>query len=89
MRPDNFDVQVVIDCLQGTCGDSIQSALDFYYPEMQEDDLTGVDHQDIDNQIFLCEQCGWWCETSEAHENTDGGGDLCDDCFGELHIDEE
>lgn len=75
MKNPEFDIQKVIDHLQGTCTESIETALETLYPGMEESDLSGEDHDDIANQIFNCEACGWWCE---AHEQTDGG--YCEDC---------
>lgn len=78
MRPEDFDIHKIIDSLQGTCN-TIQSAIDDYYPGMDENDLTSSDHDAIDNTIFLCATCGWWCETGEANES-EGGEDVCNDC---------
>ncbi len=44
---------------------------------MNEDDLTDNDYYEIDNQIFLCEICGWWCESSELKEDSDN---ICEQC---------
>lgn len=75
MKPEDFDIQKLVEDLQGTCN-NLSDAL----PEgMEEDDLTEDDHDYIDNEIFLCDECGWWCESSEANENEDCAG-LCADC---------
>lgn len=29
----------------------------------------------LDDNVFYCECCGWYCDTDERHV-----GDLCDDC---------
>lgn len=72
MRPTNFDVHELIQSLQGTC-----TTTDEHLPDgMSWDDLTKEDHKTIDNEIFLCEECGWWCENDEYHE-----GELCNDCY--------
>ena len=74
MRPADFDVHELIGALQGTC-DTIPDHL----PEgMEEEDLTQEDHNTIDNEIFLCEVCGWWCEISEQVAELDG---TCQDCY--------
>jgi hypothetical protein len=71
MRIVDFDIQPLVDALLGTC-DRIEDHL----PEgMDWDDLTSSDHDAIDNQIFRCETCGWWCESSEEDDNGD-----CEDC---------
>lgn len=80
MKPDDFDVQKIIDTCQGTCTESLQSALEYHYPGMDEDELTGEDHAAIDNEIFMCEGCGWWCEISEAVEDEDN---KCQDCLND------
>ena len=86
MRAEDFDIQKIVNTLQGTCGDSIQSALDYHYPDMIEDDLNEEDHRELDDQLFVCDCCGWWYETSERND-TNGEGDYCEDCheseFGE------
>lgn len=75
MRPADFDIHKVIEGLQGTT-DSISDHL----PDgMEEEDLTSDDYNAIDNEIFLCAECGWWCEISEASES-DGGEEVCLDC---------
>ena len=35
----------------------------------------------VDDELFLCSGCGWWCEQSEANAAPeDGDGDVCPDC---------
>lgn len=78
MKPDNFDIAQLVEDLQGTCGN-----ISDHLPEgMVEEDLTDDDHNYIDNEIFLCEQCGWWCETSEASEQEEYEG-YCNGCAGD------
>jgi hypothetical protein len=80
MRTQDFDVQQLIDDLQGTC-----TSINDHLPEGMDDmDLTSEDHDVIDNQIFLCETCGWWCEISEQDE--DGN---CQDCHEASEEDED
>ena len=85
MRPTDFDIQKIIDHCAGTMEETLQSGLDYYYPEMKEDELTEEDWFSINNQIFWCEHCGWCCETSEANDNPQGGSEVCDDCLDELN----
>lgn len=71
MKPSNFDINEIISTLQGTC-----MTLDEALPEgMSVDDLTQEDHDAIDNEIFLCVECGWWMELCD-----DGGDGICTDC---------
>ena len=74
MKPENFDIQELIDHLQGTCK-SLQEGLNDLYPEMDVSDLTEKDNEEIDNQIFNCDTCNWWCEACEQDE--DGN---CENC---------
>lgn len=77
-KPLDFDIHQVIADMQGTCSMLIDAL-----PEgMNEDDLTSEDHEAIDNEIFLCDECGWWCEISEQ---ADTGEDeqKCEDCHGD------
>lgn len=54
--------------LQGTCKGLHEVLSD----EEQEDaDVLA----ELDQHVFLCDECGWWCELSEQTE--DG---RCDDC---------
>lgn len=34
---------------------------------------------EVDQELFLCDQCGWWCATEEMsdHEML-----ICQDCYG-------
>lgn len=59
------EIQRVINYLQGTCQslDEAMSALD-----MNEDDITNENYDEIDNQIFRCETCSWWVESHEQDE---------------------
>ena len=83
MKAENFDVQALIDYLQGTCH-SLNEGVSELYPDMDENDLTEEDHADIDSQIFHCDCCSWWCE---AHEQNDDGH--CEDCCAVTDDDEE
>lgn len=82
MRPQDFDPQKIVDTLQGQCMESLQSAIEHHYPEMSEDDLTLDDHYFIDNEIFECSQCGWWCEISEE-SGVDEDEMICNNCAEE------
>lgn len=75
MRPSDFDIQKLIESLQGTC-----STIEEHLPEgMEWVDLTKEDHEAIDAEIFLCEQCGWWCERNEESEQEEYV-EHCKDC---------
>jgi len=68
--------QKLIDNLRGTTN-TLQS----------EAELLGLDPDDpglcldIDNEIFECAVCGWWCDISEESSEEHGLDDLtCGDC---------
>lgn len=69
--------QVIAD-LKGTCQTLGEALAPFGIDEL---DLTVADLQYIEEEIFLCSRCGWWCEQFEAHELD--GETVCDDCYVE------
>lgn len=76
MKPIDFDIQKVIEALQGT-SESLHSIVEQLYPDVDVmRDFTNADYNEIDNQMFLCEECGWWCEVSQ-YGKEDG---KCEDC---------
>ena len=44
-------------------------------------DVTLDFYQEIDNLMFLCELCGWWCEIGDMHENED---QTCSSCGNDI-----
>lgn len=69
------NINTLVEELQGSCG-TLQGACEtqgFDY-----DDLTADDCLQIDNEIFECTTCGWWCEVCEMSEDQDG--QVCVDC---------
>jgi hypothetical protein len=66
-------INKLIEYLQGSCV-SLSEACDTF--EIDEDTLSREELQELDNQIFNCETCGWWCEISEMQEEEH----ICNDC---------
>ena len=59
----------------GSCA-NLDSAL----PDgLTENDLTQADLQEIDALMFICSDCGWWCDTDEMAEN-DEDEQICAEC---------
>lgn len=83
MRAENFDYDKIVNICLGTCNEDLESAISYHYPEMDVDDLTLEDHDLIDNEMFLCDACGWWCEASELEE------EFCTDCSNEEDEEDE
>ena len=79
MRHKDFDIQVIIDSLGGTCR-TIQETIDICYPGMDESEMKYTELLMIDNQIFLCDSCGFWCM---GVPDFDSGPDenICEDCY--------
>lgn len=72
----------LIYALQGSCS-TIAEQLEMRW-EMDEDDLTMEDCLAIDDAIFCCTTCGWWCPISEETATAQGESDFgCSDCFPE------
>lgn len=63
--------------LQGTCG-SIAALGEEY--EAAENSITFCD--ELDQLVFCCEQCNWWCEISEMAERDDDAW-ICQECTDE------
>lgn len=60
--------------LNGTC-DSIEHVLEKYEALELQDHMPFLNY--LDNEIFRCACCSWWCTISEMSENSD---DECRDC---------
>jgi hypothetical protein len=60
---------------------TLNDAIESYYPNCDDSILTTEDHNEIDNQIFYCEECGWWCEISEMAWENDNSDTICVDCY--------
>lgn len=77
----NLDSQAsaVIDYLNGTALSLEQGIID----TLGEEFLHLQDDEDfctlIDNEIFICSRCDWWCEISEAAGDS-YGEPYCYDC---------
>lgn len=44
------------------------------------DDLSIEQLQEVDDIVFCCEGCNWWCAAEECNERD---GWFCDECAGE------
>lgn len=64
-----MDTQERIDELLGTCN------------SINMEDWTLEELEMLDDQIFECGQCGWWCEIGDNEDSTIGM--ICRDCHTE------
>jgi C4-type Zn-finger protein len=67
--------------LQGTCQSLASLNL-----EDAEDNQTFCNR--LDELVFCCEQCGWWCEQSEMANRKDEEW-ICTDCTGDEDLAED
>lgn len=71
-------VQEIIETLQGTC-DTLGGAVgEVCGDDYDENDLSQDQLGVIDNEIFECVECSWWCEISEIADDEDEN--ICQDC---------
>ncbi len=80
MEPAIPDIwSTICEALRGTC-DSLVSVLENHDQEALEDDASFLEW--LDNEIFRCDDCGWWCEISEeSSEEADREGEMvCREC---------
>lgn len=74
----------IIEFLQGSCMNSLDDAVQEFIGEKYDStELTEEELAYLDDNIFECECCGWWCEISEMSEYDQ----RCESCFedqGEL-----
>jgi len=63
--------------LQGSAS-SLESVLEYNGMEAAGDDQDFL--QALDQLVFCCDDCGWWCEISEMIDTGDSSEQVCDDC---------
>ena len=68
---DRARVNDVAAALLGTC-----KSLESETTEEEREDTAFL--RALDDEIFLCDQCGWWCEVEECNEEG-----FCEDCADE------
>ena len=75
------NIKGLIESLEGTCLKTIESEkVDFGWKE--DEKLTSEEYEEIDNEIFECQVCGWWYDVCE--QGYDRGTCIsCEEEFGE------
>lgn len=66
----------IIEALRGSCK-TLGEILNTHDREDLENDMNFLDY--LDQEIFNCANCGWWCEISEESGIEDGEL-ICNDC---------
>lgn len=70
----NTEILELIEYLKGSCNDIVPAALLFgldYYTFTKEQE------EYIDSEIFMCDQCSWWCGTDEYSSVEEN---MCQEC---------
>lgn len=77
----NEQIEKIIDYLQGSCK-TMQDGITGITEDdnLSEEDITDEQMAHIDQEIFLCTDCGWWCEISEETKSVNDSELGCRDC---------
>lgn len=73
------EIEEICESLTGTT-QSLEEVVN-HVTQGRVESLDAVDVKtlaEIDEKVFCCEGCGWWCSTDELHNEDDQ--QLCDDC---------
>lgn len=74
-------LQTVIDDLRGTTGSLEETINEVLGKEIDSiSDISSQSLEAIDEEIFLCDACGWWCGTDEYSPDPDAE-QTCDECL--------
>jgi hypothetical protein len=74
-------VNEIKEALEGTC-DTLDGAIQEFTGDdsLSSNDLTSEQHSEIEQEIFLCDDCGWWYAISDQSETEAG---YCENCAPE------
>jgi hypothetical protein len=80
----NEQIALIVSELRGTAGD-----LDKEIEAIAGEGITAVNLSnetltEIDDRVFLCEVCGWWCDADERSD-----GNVCENCYDDDDAEEE
>lgn len=77
----NDQFEKIINYLQGSCM-NMEEAIHHTTEndDLCEDDITESQMAHLDQEIFLCTDCNWWCEISEEVKSEEDGEMGCRDC---------
>ena len=92
------EIKEIVEDLQGTCKSLDQAICDVVDQRVGNDRIYGLEGvvnwtqlcSYLDDRLFLCAKCGWWCEAGDyaEHQPDPDNGDICSDC-GEDYEGEE
>lgn len=72
----NERITRLVEHLQGTCKGLDEGCQDL---GIDERSLSMEELEQIDNEIFVCDSCGWWYELGEEGSSRDGER-VCENC---------
>ena len=81
MRLTDEQINELIDYLQGTCKSLDQGIYELF--DIDHSDVTNdmAMYNQIDNAIFNCGRCGWWCEVGDwIIQEEFCGEEICSQC---------
>lgn len=74
------EMQEIIECLRGTCK-SLDDGVSEIFEGKDFGDMSMDNCYQLDEQIFLCDACGWWYEIGESADDENYmGGQICQNC---------
>lgn len=73
------DVHAVADELRGTTGDLEHALLEIVGVPFEDVSLDSLG--ELDQLVFQCDSCAWWCDIGEMAEHAEG---VCDDCAPDI-----
>lgn len=77
MKFKNEQIENLIQFLQGSCKTLDEGVIEVLGDEYSASDLSPVNTAQIDEEIFLCEVCGWWFEVYEMSEDENDNVCIC------------
>ena len=77
------ETEQLIQYLQGSCH-TLADAVEYMF-QIEEDDLSDENRDQIDDELTLCEMCHWWSENSNICTETDLCGTDCIECCEKHH----
>jgi hypothetical protein len=85
MKLSDEQLDQLIEYLRGTANSLSDGLRAIGLEDLDETELHEDTLKRIDDEIFVCEQCGWWCGNDE-YGKKEGH---CDECSPDTEDDEE
>lgn len=69
-------IEKICDDLKGQCTKDLREVCEYY--GINSDNLTKEDYWYINNEVFECDICGWWCDIADL-SSKEHHGMVCSD----------